>query len=167
MDVLAGLATGIVTLVVVGGGLVVVGFVVLFRRRGDRGIRSSNPSGIDALNRKAGTLLVKLDDAVRDADDEIGYALAQFGPEKSRPYGDAVANARAKVTEAFRLKQALDDAVPDSDRQRREWTLQIIALCEQAEASLADQATRFAELRSQEVNAAGTLDDLRRRIEAT
>ena len=167
MDVLAGLATGIVTLVVVGGGLVVVGFVVLFRRRGDRGIRSSNPSGIDALNRKAGTLLVKLDDAVRDADDEIGYALAQFGPEKSRPYGDAVAGARAKVTEAFRLKQALDDAVPDSDRQRREWTLQIIALCEQAEASLADQATRFTELRSREVNAAGTLDDLRRRIETT
>lgn len=167
MDVLAGLATGIVTLVVVGGGLVGVGFVVLFRRRGDRGIRSANPSGIDALRRKAGSLLVKLDDAVRDADDEIGYALAQFGADKTRAYGDAVATARGKVTEAFRLKQALDDAVPDSERETREWTLQIIALCEQADALLADQAARFASLRSLEVNAAGTLEDLRRRIAAT
>lgn len=167
MDVIAGLATGIGTLVVIGGGLVGVGFVVLFRRRGDRGIRSSNPSGIDALRQKAGTLLVRLDDAVRDADDEIGFALAQFGADRTRAYGDAVASARAEVTEAFRLKQALDDAVPDSDRERREWTLQIIALCEKAEAALNAQASSFAALRALEVNAAGTLADLRSRIAAT
>lgn len=167
MDVLAGLTAAIVTLVVVGGGAVVVGFVVLFRRRGDRGIRRATPSGIDALRRRAGTLLVTLDDALRDADDEIGFALAQFGPERAKPYAETLSVARAKVAEAFRLKQALDDATPDSDRQQREWTLQIIALCEQAEAALAGQNEAFTRLRSLEVNAAGTLADVRRRIEVT
>lgn len=167
MDVLAGLTAAILTFVVVGGGAVVVGFVVLFRRRGDRGIRRSTPSGTDALRRRAGTLLVKLDDAVRDADDEIGFALAQFGADRAKPYAEALSAARAKVAEAFRLKQALDDATPDSDRQQREWTLQIIALCEQAESALAGQNEAFTRLRSLEVNAAGTLDDVRRRIDAT
>ncbi len=167
MDVLSGLALATVTLVVVVGGAVVAGFVVLFRRRGDRGIRRSTPSGIDALRRRAGTLLVKLDDMVRDADDEIGFALAQFGPEQAKPYAEALAAARAQVAEAFRLKHALDDVTPDSDRQQREWTLQIIALCEKAETALAGQDQAFSRLRSLEVNAAGTLDDVRRRIEAT
>ncbi len=167
MDVLAGLTTGVVTLVVVGGGLVAVGFVVLFRRRGDRGIRGSLPSGIDGLRRRAGTMLVRLDDAVRDADDEIGYAIAQFGAPAARPYGDALADARTKLTEAFRLRQALDDAAPDSPRQQREWTLQIIALCEQAEAALSEQNAAFGSMRALEVNAAGTLADVRSRIVAT
>ena len=164
MDVLAGLTTGVVTLVVVGGGLVAAGFVVLFRRRGDRGIQGSIPSGIDGLRQRAGTLLVRLDDAVRDANDEIGYAIAQFGAVKAKPYGDALASARAKLTEAFRLRQGLDDALPDSPQQQREWTLQIIALCEQAESGLAEQNAAFGSLRALEVNAAGTLADVRSRI---
>jgi plasmid stabilization system protein ParE len=109
---------------------------------------------------------VRLDDALRDADDELGFAIAQFGPEKARAYGDAIATARAKVAEAFRLRQALDDSVADSDRETREWTLQIIALCEQAEAVLARQDSAFTELRGLEVNAAGTLADVRARIKA-
>ena len=95
-----------------------------------------------------------------------GVEIAQFGAEKARPYAEAIATARAKVAEAFRLRQALDDSVADSDRETREWTLQIIALCEQAEAVLARQDSAFAELRGLEVNAAGTLADVRARISA-
>ena len=108
-----------------------------------------------------------MDDAVREADEELGYAIAQFGAERARSYGAAVTDAREKVAEAFRLRQALDDAVPDSDREKREWTLQIIALCEQAESSLRDQDARFSGLRRLEVNAAGTLADIRSRIAAS
>jgi hypothetical protein len=167
MDVVTGITVAVITLVVVGGGLVVTGFVVLFRRRGDRGIRSANPSGMDALQLKAGSLLVRLDDALRDADDELGFALAQFGADKAKPYADALAAARAKVTEAFRLKQALDDSQPESELKRREWTLQIIALCEQADAALTSQNDAFTQLRSLEVNASGTLADVRSRIAST
>ena len=164
MDVVAGIITAVVTAVVLVTGLVVAGFVVLFRRRGDRGIRASGPNDLGSLTRRAGSLLVAVDDALRDADQELGYAIAQFGAERARPYGTALSQARGTVTEAFRLRQLLDDAVPDSDRQRREWTLQVIALCEQAQTALAGQDREFAALRALEVNAAGTLEDVRRRL---
>jgi hypothetical protein len=166
MDVVTGIAVAIGTAVVVVGALVAVGFTLLFRRRGDRGIRAAGPNTLEALGKRAASLLVRLDDTVREADEELGYAIAQFGADRARGYGETLTAARGKVAEAFRLRQALDDAVPDTDQERREWTLQIIALCEQAEASLGDQDARFAGLRRLEVNAAGTLADLRSRIDA-
>jgi len=167
MDVVTGVAVAVLTVVVVVGALVTVGFVVLFRRRGDRGIRAAGPNTLEALGKRASSLLVMLDDAVREADEELGYAIAQFGADRARGYGEALTAARGKVAEAFRLRQALDDATPDSDQQKREWTLQIIALCEQAQSSLAEQDARFSGLRRLEVNAAGTLADVRSRIAAS
>jgi chromosome segregation ATPase len=173
MDLVSAIATGVITIVIITGGLVVVGFVMLFRRRDDTGIprlTSSPPSGaasIDELRRRAGTLLVHLDDALRAADDELGFAIAQFGPDTASTYAVTLASVRAQVAEAFRLKQSLDDAVPDSDQKKREWTLQIIALCEQAQSSLAQQDGAFAQLRTQEANAASTLQALRERIHST
>jgi DNA repair exonuclease SbcCD ATPase subunit len=167
MDVVTGIAVAVVTAVVVLGALVAGGFALLFRRRGDRGIRASGPNTLEALGKRASSLLVAMDDAVREADEELGYAMAQFGAERVRAYGEIVAAARQKVSEAFRLRQSLDDTVVDSDRQKREWTLQIIALCEQAQTALADQDARFAALRREEVNAAGTLADVRSRIAAS
>lgn len=167
MDVVTGIAVGVVTAIVLVGAGVIAGFVVLFRRRGDQYIAPSSDTSIGALGRKAGSLLVQLDDALRDADDELGYAIAQFGADRAKPYADALALARGKVTEAFRLRQSLDDAYPDSDQQNREWTLQIIALCEQAQAALASQDKSFTDLRALEANAGGTLKDVRARIVAT
>jgi plasmid stabilization system protein ParE len=167
MDVASGIAIAALTAVILVAGLVAVGFVALFRRRGDSGIRPVGPTSLDAIGKRASGLLVKLDDALRDADDELGYAIAQFGPERARVYGEALASARGKVAEAFRIKQSLDDAFPDSDREKREWTLQVIALCEQAEEALATQDASFGRLRKLEVNAAGTLTDVRSRITAS
>lgn len=166
-ELLRGGAVAVVTLVVLVTGLVIGGFAVLFRRRGDRGIRSLGPAGLKTLTTRAGVQLVRLDDALRDADEELGYAIAQFGPDRARAYGETLAKARADVAEAFRLKQGLDDAYPDSDRERREWTNRIIALCERAEAGLRGQDAAFAALRREEVNAAGTLADVRARIAAS
>ena len=163
MDLLAGAGLAIGTFLVLAVGIGVAGFIVLFRRRGDSDSRSSG-SGIADLNRRSGTLLVRLDDAVRAAEGEVGYAIAQFGTDRAQPFSDALEDARERLAHAFRLRQALDDAEPDSDRERREWTLQIIALCEQAQELLTRQDDEFRELRAREVNAGGTLEDLRRRI---
>jgi hypothetical protein len=165
MDFIAGAGLAVGTLLVLVIALGVVGFVVLFARRGDRAVARSGGSSIPELSRRAGTLLVRADDAVREADDELGYAIAQFGAERARPWADALATARGQVAEAFRLRQALDDSVPDSDREKREWTLQIIALCERALGAIAEQDAAFTGLRGQEANAEGTLRDLIRRIE--
>jgi hypothetical protein len=167
MDVVTGIAVAVTTVVVILAALLVVGFVALFRRRGDRGIRATGGGGIDALESRASGLLVRLDDAVRDADEELGFAIAQFGAERSRAFGEVLGTARSLLAEAFRLRQALDDAVPESERQRREWTLQIIALCERAQAALTAQDAAFRARRRSEGNAADTLAALVDRIETT
>lgn len=176
MDVVTGIVVAAVTVLVVVGGGVVVGFIVLFRRRGGAGIAAASVTGSPAfgfgsapmaeLSARASSDLVRMDEAVRTADHELGFAIAQFGADRSRGFAQAIALSRRKVAEAFRLRQSLDDATPDSDRQQREWTLQIIALCEQAEKSISEQDAAFSSLRSLEVGAAGTLTDLRSRCAA-
>ncbi len=163
MDLLAGASLAIGTFLVLALIIGIVAFAVLFARRGDSASARAG-SGIADLSRRAGTLLVRLDDAVREAEAEVGYATAQFGAERAAPFADSLADARRKLAEAFRLRQALDDATPDSDTDRRAWTLQIIALCEQAETLLGEQDAAFRRLRGVEANAGSTLDDLRRRI---
>ncbi|MCY7411930.1 MAG: hypothetical protein LH471_02665, partial [Salinibacterium sp.] len=176
MDVVAGIIIAIVTAVGVVTTAIIVGFVMLFRRKGGPGTTVRRPgarggavtvnSNVTALRQRAGTLLVRLDDAIRNADDELGFALAQFGPEKTQPYADAVAAARGHVSEAFRLSQALDDVEADSPREQREWTLQIIALCEKAESRLAAQDRQFQLLRASEVNASAVLAEVRAAVAA-
>ena len=177
MDVVTGIVlAGVTALVLVGGGLA-VGLATLFRRRNDGAISAGSPSGSAAfgfgsapmaeLSSAAGSRLVRMDDAVRAADLELGFAIAQFGTERSRGFGQSIAIARTKVAEAFRLRQLLDDSTADSDRHQREWTLQIIALCEQADTILAQQDAAFAGLRALEVGAADTIANLRKRTAAT
>lgn len=164
MDLIGGAAVAVGTVLVVVAAGVVVALVAVVRRVKSGAIPRFGGTGIHELSRRAGTLLVRIDDRLRDADLELGYAIAQFGADRAKPWAEALASARSKVVEAYRLRQLLDDEVPDSERQTREWTLQIIALCEQAEKTLAEQDAAFSRLRSQEVNAAGTLEDVRRRI---
>ncbi|MGL4339705.1 MAG: hypothetical protein ACRCSP_04685 [Rhodoglobus sp.] len=187
MDVATGIVIAMVTVVVVVGGAVLAGFIMLFRRRGDHGILShrsdsqssergtpspgagalnSGPEPIAQLSARAGSLLVRLDDTIRRANEELGFAVAQFGSEKTETYRLALARSRAAVAEAFHLRHALDDSEPDSDRKRREWTLQIIALCEQAQGILSEQDAAFARLRGLEASAADTLSGLRSTAEA-
>src|SRR4051794_31195221 len=108
MDVVAGITVAVTTVVVVFAGALVMGVVVLFRRRGDRGSGSGSIAEVSTLETRASGLLVRLDDAVREADDELGFAIAQFGPDRSRAFGEALREARGTLAEAFRLRQALD-----------------------------------------------------------
>lgn len=75
MDVVTGIVVAAVTAVVVVGALVTTGFVMLFRRRGDVAVRPSGPNTLEALGKRASALLVHMDDAVREADEELGYAI--------------------------------------------------------------------------------------------
>lgn len=159
----AGLAAAL-TVAIVFMVIVVVGFAILFRRRG---AAAGQGGGDHALTKRANILLVRVDDAVKNGADELGFAVAQFGEEQTREFATALADAKAQLTEAFALKQRLDDSQPDTQMQRHDWNARIIHLCEGAQRGLDEQERTFAELRAREKDAPTSLATVRKAIGAT
>ncbi|TFC35745.1 TPM domain-containing protein [Cryobacterium sp. TMT2-42-4] len=141
--------------------LLVVGAVILLARRG-RGravpAGAGAPTGLQALptpelKRRASSTLVQTDDAIRSSEQELGFAVAQYGTEVTAAFRAALETAQKQLSQAFTLQQKLDDAEPDSEEQARAWYAAIIDLCSQANLTLDAQADDFDELRQLEKNA--------------
>ena len=171
-DLVQAVTTALVTIVVLFAIVVIVGFTILSRRKRRGGVapaaRLTGPSvGDNDLATRANILLVRLDDAVTEADEDLGFAVAQFGEDRSRGFADALATARRDLTESFRLKQRLDDSQPDTATQHREWNARIIHLCESSQKALADEAAAFDALRRRETDAPTELGAVRMLVVAT
>ncbi|TFC80394.1 TPM domain-containing protein [Cryobacterium cheniae] len=141
--------------------LLVVGAVILLARRGGRKslpAGAAAPTGLQALTtpelkRRASSTLVQTDDAIRSSEQELGFAVAQYGTEATTAFQAALETARNQLSQAFTLQQKLDDAEPDSEEQERAWYAAIIDLCSQANLTLDAQTDDFDELRQLEKNA--------------
>ncbi len=153
---------GIILVILVVIALLFVGAVVFFivrgRRKGTRAESGATASGLQALStvelkRRASSALVQTDDAVKSSDQELGFAIAQFGAEATGAFRTALGTARAQLTEAFTLQQRLDDSEPDTEAQQRAWYAGIIDLCSLANAALDEQTDDFDELRQLEKQA--------------
>ncbi|GAA5211364.1 TPM domain-containing protein [Microbacterium kyungheense] len=147
--------TWLLVIVVVGVAIVLL---VMFLRRRRKGAVTAGPAGappvsIEELQRRASSLLVETDDALKTSAQELGFAKAQFGDAATTEFEAAMATAQKGLDEAFGLKQKLDDEVPDSPEDTRAWNERIIALCEAANALLDEKAAAFDELRKLEQNA--------------
>ncbi|NYF10324.1 putative membrane protein YgcG [Leifsonia sp. AK011] len=157
---------GVPILPIVGGVAVVgIGAFVIYRlrRRGhEDATTTAAPESMTQkqLDTRAGSLLVQLDDSLKTSEQELGFAVAQFGDKATKEFTEAFATASNNVKEAFTIKQRLDDAEPESDTDRRSLTLRIIELCEQADAELDSQADAFDALRELEKNAPAALDEV-------
>lgn len=108
---------------------------------------------IEELEKRAASLLVETDDALKTSAQELGFAKAQFGDAATVEFETALATAKQNLDEAFRLRQQLDDATPDSEADTRAWNERIIALCETSNRLLDEKAAAFDELRRLEQNA--------------
>ncbi|MBS1906745.1 MAG: TPM domain-containing protein [Actinobacteria bacterium] len=150
---------------------IVVAIIVLvvMRRRAAARVKpaATDPVGdpLDAISdeelaRRAALALVHTDDAITSSTEDLGFATAQFGDAATSTFTDVVAKAKARLDEAFSLKQKLDDEIPDTDEQRRDWHLQIIRLCEAADTALDANVAAFDELRALEQNAEQALAQL-------
>lgn len=105
-------------------------------------------SRLAELQREAGSALVRADERIRLADDELGFAVAEFGDASVADFAAAVQRAKQRLAEAFHLNQQISDAVPESDEQRQAWAERIIALCGSAESGLREQSQALAERRA-------------------
>jgi chromosome segregation ATPase len=147
------------------GGFMIYGLVMLFRNR--EGAKPTSAAGLPALRSKSNVKLVALDEALQAADNELGFAIAQFGEEATADYALAVRQSRGIATAAFRLRRELEDAFPEPVTKQREMTLQIIALSDAAQDTLDQLDRTFSTLRSEEVEAPASLKALAARIAAT
>uniref|UniRef100_UPI00082EE047 TPM domain-containing protein n=1 Tax=Streptomyces lushanensis TaxID=1434255 RepID=UPI00082EE047 len=116
------------------------------------------PTPLPELDGRAKKLLVETDDALRTSQEELGFATAQFGEEAAAPFTDAVHFAKGELTLAFRLRQQLDDAVPEDDATRRRMLDEIVARCTEANDRLDAESEDFDRLRAMERNAPQALD---------
>lgn len=140
----------------------------LTRRRGSTpagagGADAEAAMSTDDLARRASSALVETDDAVRASEQELGFAVAQFGAEATGEFEEALRGAKADLTRAFELKQRLDDGERDSEQEVRAWNAEIVRLCDAAAAKLTDKQRAFAELRRIEADAPGALEAVRHR----
>ncbi|MEW1638191.1 TPM domain-containing protein [Streptomyces sp. NPDC093801] len=119
--------------------------------------RRAEPVPLPELDARVGTLLVETDDAVRTSTEELGFAAAQFGEEAVAAFTAAVAYARGELTQAFRLRQQLDDAHPEDDATRRRMLDEILARCAEANRRLDAESAAFDRLRDLERNAPAAL----------
>lgn len=111
------------------------------------------PTPLPELDAQAKQTLVDTDDAVRTSDEELGFATAQFGEEAAAPFTEAVTYAKGELTAAFRLRQQLDDAIPEDDATRRRMLDEIISRCADANDRLDAVSEDFDRLRELERNA--------------
>ncbi|GAA1240782.1 uncharacterized coiled-coil DUF342 family protein [Microbacterium phyllosphaerae] len=115
----------------------------------------------EQVQTQAGAALVQADDAITSSREELGFAVAQFGEAATAEFSGAVETAKAKMSEAFDLKQKLDDEIEDTVHDRRAWHIRIIGICDEIDDVLDDNTEAFDALRKLEQNAPQELERVR------
>lgn len=169
------------TIAVIGSTVllaVLVVLVVVFvgvGRRDARRRRMQLPSGASdparvardrestaSLRNRANVSLVALDDAVKDWEQELGFAQAQFGSQAATPLEAAVATAKVSLAHAFTLRGALDDAAPTSEPRTRTVATEIVRICGEVTRDLQLHAHDFDSERAAQAQAPASLDEAAR-----
>ena len=99
------------------------------------------------LGKQASSLLIATDDAMRTAEQELGFAQAQFGDAQAAPFGVVLETAKGELRQAFLISQQLDDDTPETPEQRHAMLQEVIDRCTRAKQMVADQMARIETLR--------------------
>jgi hypothetical protein len=157
-----GLSGGDEAAIIVGGLVLLLGlaFVVtrrMSRRRGDEPARLGQgpPAGPSTaeLEARASKALVDTDDSIRTSEQELGFARARFGEQAARPFSAALKSARQELADGFKLRQLLDDDIPETEGTRRQYLNQISTHCAEASQLLDEQSEAFDRLQDLEARA--------------
>lgn len=115
---------------------------------------------LDILDDLSRTKVVEVDNAVRTSSNELALAIEEFGEERTKPFTDALNNAKAALSQAFTIRHQLDDAYPETPAQRRELLTRVIVSAANADRELESETEAFERLRDLVINAPSRLDAL-------
>ncbi len=116
------------------------------------------------LHERAAAVLVDLDNSLRSAAEELAFAQAQFGEQRTQRFGEVLTQSQAQAQEAFRIRAELDDAKPEPEPVQRTMLAQIVDVGTAASKALHAHTQEFADLRSLEARVPDFLRELRERI---
>ena len=116
---------------------------------------------LDALSRDK---VVEVDNAVRTSTNELELAVDEFGDDRTYPFAQAVAAAKAAMEHAFTVRQQLDDDIPETPAQQRDLLTGVIVTASKADRELEAQRASFEQLRDLVINATDRLDALTQQL---
>lgn len=119
---------------------------------------------LEALDELSRSIVVDVDNAVRTSEAELALAVEEFGPTRTEPFSKALANAKAALTQAFSVRQTLDDDVPETPLQQRDLLTRVVVSAARADRELEDQSHAFEQLRDLVINAPTRLDAMTRQM---
>lgn len=135
-----------------------------FTRRGKKKKQAGQPQAVSVEEhvQTAKQQLLYADEALRDAEDDVQFARAQFGGAKTDQFASSVQNARKGITDAFTLLPQLENAT--SDQQKGAVAGQIMQIVSAVMPPVKAAQDRLQADRDKEVQAESRLTDLRDRV---
>lgn len=171
---------GLITAGVVGGAVVVGGGGAYLysrrrkRRRIEQGVDTLREQELtvdqlaqqplDVLDPWSREVLTDLDNAIRTSEEELRLARDEFGPVETAPFSDVVERAKRALAESFRIRQRLDDDIPETVDEQRSMLVQIITDCTAADTALDDQVEAFDAMRNLLINAGPRFDSITQQL---
>ena len=165
------------------GGIILLGggALFLFVRSRSKGAVTAGPArredapptdpldelSVADLRKRAGSLLIAADDAIKSSEQELNFAMASYGDDAVKTFTEDLAAAKNHMSESFKMQQQLDDHIPDTEAQQRTWLKDIIRRCEAVNSSLQAHKEDFDKLRELEKNAPAALADARENARAS
>lgn len=174
-------SVSLIPLVIVAGiGLLVIGALMLWSKRRRRQRHESAVSAakqldptdaaalasvpIDALDDLSRSMVVDVDNAVRTSANELVLAVEEFGADETTQFAAAVDNAKAALTQAFAVRQKLDDDVPEPLPERRDLLTRVVVSAAKANRELTAQTEAFHQMRDLVFNAPERLNGLTQKL---
>ncbi len=133
----------------------------LFRSKKQKKPAKDSRKNADQLVSAAQQQLLASDELLRSAEDEVQFARAQFGPARTDQFANAVAVARAGLTDAFILLPQLDGA---SNATKVKIAEQITGILSTVMPPVKAAEERLEADREREVGAETRLQDMRERV---
>ncbi len=116
---------------------------------------------VSELRTQAGSALIQADDAIKIAEQEIGFAQASYGDASVEVFQQDLQTAKEHMQQSFQLQHQLDDHIPDTEEDQRAWIKEILDRSAQVMNTLQAHEEDFAKLRDLEKNAPEALARVR------
>ncbi len=117
---------------------------------------------LEALHARSREVLVEIDDAIRASDEELQLAVGEFGETATAPFTTALNNAKAAAAQAFRIRQQLDDDIPETPQEQHRLLMELLTTAGRADSELDARVAEFHAMRNLLIDAPNRLDGLTR-----